>query len=126
MNWNEIGTQVILSVLGVIISGLGVYFTYLINKHIKNDELKRILTSLNDLIKKSVAEIQQIYVDDLKGKNMFDKEAQKQAIERCLESIKANMPNEVKSWLESNYTDIEAYLRSQIEAQVKLLKIGGC
>ena len=37
MNWNEIGTQVILSVLGVVISGLGIAFTYVINKYIKND-----------------------------------------------------------------------------------------
>ncbi len=125
MNWNEIGTQVILSVLGVVISGLGIVFTYVINKYIKNDELKQIMNSLNDLVKNSVLEIQQIYVDEMKCKNIFDKEAQKLAIERCLNTIKANMPKKVEEWLKSNYTDVEGYLKTLIEAQIKLIKIGG-
>lgn len=125
MNWNEIGTQIILGIIGIIISGLGILFTYLINKYIKNDELKQIMQSLNDLVKTSVLEIQQTYVDEMKCQDMFDKDAQKLAIERCLNKVKANMPSKVQEWLKSNYTDIEAYLRSRIEAQVKLLKIGG-
>lgn len=125
MNWNEIGTQIILSIIGVVVSGLGILITYVINKYVKNDELKQIMNSLNELVKTSVLEIQQIYVDEMKCKNVFDKNAQKLAIERCLENIKANMPIKVKSWLESNYTNVDAYLRTLIEAQVKLLKIGG-
>ena len=31
MNWSEIGTQVILGIIGVVISGLGALITYLIN-----------------------------------------------------------------------------------------------
>lgn len=124
MDWNQIGTQVIIAILGVVISGLGIVFTYLINRFIKNDELKQIMTSLNELIKSAVLEIQQIYVDELKKNNVFDYEAQKRAIEKCLETIKANMPKKVEEWLKSNFNDIEGYLRTQIEAQVKLLKIG--
>lgn len=125
MNWNEIGTQVILGIIGVLISGLGIIITYLINKYIKNAELKQIMNSLSDLVRNAVLEIQQIYVDEMKCKNIFDKEAQKLAIERCLETIKANMPKKVEEWLKSNYSDIEGYLRTLVEAQVKLLKIGG-
>lgn len=125
MNWNEIGTQVIIAVLGVIISGLGIVFTYLINRFIKNDELKQIMNSLNQLVKSAVLEIQQIYVDELKKNGAFNYEAQKLAIEKCLNTIKANMPIKVEQWLKSNYMDIDNYLKTLIEAQVKLLKIGG-
>ena len=125
MNWNEIGTQLITGLIGIVITGLGVVATYLINKNIKNEELKEIATSLNELILNSVLEIQQTYVDALKDKELFDGNAQKEAVRRCLESIKANMPKRVEEWLKSNYTNIEDYLRSRIEAQIKLLKIGG-
>lgn len=125
MNWNEIGTQVILSIIGVIVSGLGILITYVINKYVKNDELKQIMNSLSDLVRTSVLEIQQIYVDEMKCKNIFDMNAQKLAVERCLETVKANMPIKVKQWLESNYTNVDGYLKTLIEAQVKLLKIGG-
>lgn len=125
MNWNEIGTQIIIGVIGVVISGLGVLVTYLINKYIKNDELKHTINSLHELVRDVVLEVQQTYVEEMKSKNLFDENAQKLAFERCLETIKVNMPIKVKEWLKSNYTDIEGYLRTLIEAQVKLLKIGG-
>lgn len=125
MNWNEIGTQVIIGIVGVIISGLGIFVTYLINKWVKNDELKQIMTSLYQLVESAVLDIQQTYVDEMKKMNAFDYEAQKLAVEKSLKVIKANMPIKVETWLKSNYMDIDNYLRTLIEAQVKLLKIGG-
>ena len=125
MDWNQIGTQIIIGIVGVIVSGLGIVFTYLINRFIKNDELKQIMNSLNELVKSAVLDIQQTYVDEMKKNNAFDYEAQKRAIEKCLETIKANMPIKVEQWLKSNFKDIEGYLRTLIEAQVKLIKIGG-
>ena len=125
MNWNEIGTQVIIGVLGIVISGLGIFFTYLINRFIKNDELKQIMNSLNELVKSAVLEIQQVYVDELKKNKAFDCEAQNRAIQRCLDTVKTNMPIKVETWLKSNFKDVEGYLKTLIEAQVKLLKIGG-
>ena len=125
MNWNEIGTQLIIGIIGVVISALGIFVTYLINKWVKNDELKQIMTSLYQLVKSAVLDIQQTYVDEMKKNNMFDYEAQKIAVEKSLKVIKANMPMKVESWLKSNYIDIDNYLRTLIEAQVKSLKIGG-
>lgn len=122
MNWSEIATQIILSVLGVVISGVGVLLTYFINKYIKNDKLKTVLNSLNDLVRNSVAEVYQTYVEALKKGNMFDEKAQKEALERCLNIINTNMTKDIKEWLEANQSDIESYLKSLIEAQVALLK----
>lgn len=122
MNWGEIGTQVILGVVGVIISSLGVVVTYLVNKYVSDAKLKNILTSLNTLVQNSVLEVYQTYVEALKKAGNFDAEAQTLALERCLTIVKANMPKELETWLKANYSDIESYLKSLIEAQIGFLK----
>lgn len=122
MNWGEIGTQVILGVLGIVLSALGVLVTSLINKFVKSEEAKKIASSLNDLVKDSVLEVYQTYVEALKDKNMFDKDAQKKALERCLKLINTNMPSEVSEWLKANYSNAEGYLKTLIEANIALLK----
>lgn len=122
MDFNEILTQLIIGILGLIFSALGIMITALINKHIKDEELKQIITSLNDLVQKSVLDVYQTYVEALKKAGKFDAEAQKQALERCLELIKVNMPSELEKWLKSNYSNVESYLKSLIEAQIGLLK----
>ena len=125
MNWNEIGNQLIIGIVGIIISGLSIYVTYLINKWIKDKDLKEIILSLNEVVQQAVLNIYQTYVEELKCKNEFTLEAQKLALERCLLLIKANIPIKVKEWLEANYEDIDRYLKSLIEAQIGLLKNGG-
>lgn len=120
--WEQIGTEIILGIIGVVISGLGGLITYLINKFVKDNQLKTILNSLNDLVKNAVAEVYQTYVEALKKGGMFDANAQKEALERCLAVIKANMPKDVQKWLEANYASVEDYLKTLIEANVALLK----
>ncbi len=122
MDWAEIGTQVILGIIGIVISGLGALITFLINKYIKNDKLKSIINSLNDLVKNSVLEIYQTYVEALKKDGMFDKEAQEIALNKCLELINKNMPSDVKKWLDDNFDDATSYLKSLIESTIGLLK----
>ena len=122
MDWGEIGTQVILGIIGVLITGLGTLITVLINKYVKNDKLKGILSSFNEVVQKAVSEVYQTYVEALKKDGMFDAEAQKEALNKALEIIKANASKDVMDWLKANYTDIDAYLKSQIEAMIGLLK----
>ena len=122
MNWSEIFIQLIRGVLGIVFSGLGIYVTYLINRYIKDKELKRIISSLHDLVQKAVLDTYQTYVEALKNKNIFDKEAQKNALERSLNIIKTNMSADVKNWLEANFEDVEQYLKTLIEANIGLLK----
>ena len=122
MDWNGIATEIILGVVGLVMSALGILITYLINKYIKNDELKGIVNSLNELVRNSVLEIYQTYVEALKKGGIFNETAQKEAQERCLALINRNMPENVHAWLQANYGDIEAYLKSLIEAQIGLLK----
>lgn len=125
MDWNEIGTQVILGIIGILITGLGTLITYLINKYVKNDQLKSIISSLNQTVQNAVLETYQTYVEALKKDGMFNAEAQKEALSRALENIKTNLPADVMNWLKENYDDIDAYLKTLIESCIGLLKNQG-
>lgn len=122
MNWAEIGTQIIVGIIGVLLTGLGTLITFLINKYIKNDKLKTILSSLNETVKNAVSEVYQTYVEALKKDGMFDAEKQKEALNKALEIIKTNLPTDVMNWVKENYSDIDSYFKSQIEAAIGLLK----
>ena len=125
MNWDSILTEIILGLVGLLFSALGVFLTYLINKYIKDQKIKDLVNSLRDLVRNSVLEVYQTYVEELKDHNMFNVTAQQTALERCLALIKANMSIELKTWLEANYGDFTHYLKSLIEAQIGALKNSG-
>lgn len=122
MDWSAIGTQIIIGIIGALLSGLGILITYFINKFVKNDQLKNILNSLNNTVKNAVSETYQVYVQEVKEKGIFDKDAQNKALHMALETIKKNLPKDVEKWLKDNYDDIESFLKSLIEAQIGLLK----
>ena len=125
MNWAEIGTQIIVGIIGILLTGLGTLITFLINKYIKNDKLKTILSSLNETVRNAVSEVYQTYVEALKKDGMFDAEKQKEALNKALEIIKTNLPTDVMNWVKENYSDIDSYLKSLIEAAIGLLKNSG-
>lgn len=122
MNWESILTEAILSVLGLVFTALGGLVSYWIAKKIKDDKLKSIINSLNEVVKKATLEVYQTYVEELKDKNIFDLEAQKTALSRALKIIETNCTQEAKEWLKSNVSDVEGYLKGLIEAQIALLK----
>lgn len=122
MNWNEIGTQLIIAIGSILISGAGLLVTYFINKFIKNDKLKRLMNELNVLVQNSVSEVYQTYVDDLKKGGVFNKECQKEALTKALELMRNNMSADLSKWLNENHTNVTEYLKGLVEAQIGLLK----
>ena len=122
MDWNAIGTELILGIIGIVLAGIGTLVTILINKYVKSKELKEILLSLNEVVKVVVADVHQTYVDGLKKGGMFDAEAQKHALELALEKVKVALPTNVHAWLQKNQTDIDTFLKSLIEGAVYTLK----
>ena len=122
MNWNEIGTQLVIAIGSILISGAGLLVTYFINKFIKNDKLKRLMNELNVLVQNSVNEVYQTYVDDLKKGGVFNKEWQKEALTKALELMRNNMSADLSKWLNENHTNVTEYLKGLVEAQIGLLK----
>ena len=122
MNWEGILAEAIVSIMGIVFSALGGLVTYWISKKIKDEKLKGIAESLHDVVRQSVLDVYQTYVEGLKEKDIFDSRAQKIALERALSLIHENIPANVGEWLKSNHENIDGYLKTLIEAQIASLK----
>ena len=77
---------------------------------------------LTETICACVDETNQTYVDALKASGSFDVEAQKQAFMMCKDAVMKILSNEAKDYLASIYGDLDKFIESMIEAQVKQAK----
>lgn len=129
MNWMEM-LQKIFEVC--IIPLLGVLTTYLIifiNKKseqakeaIDNELYNKYIDMLQDTVIRCVIATNQTYVEALKNKNAFDKEAQKQAFQMTYDSVMAILTDDAKAYLNSAVGDLQVYITKLIEAEVNANK----
>lgn len=111
---------------------LGILTTYLVKLiRKKNKELdekvskevsKKYIDMLADTITDCVVSTNQTYVDALKEANAFDKEAQKKAFELTYNKIMNVLTEDAKEYLTTIYGDLEIYITTKIESEVKLYK----
>lgn len=122
MNWSD----VIISVVSIVLTALASWgvakLTEFINSKIGDKQAQDMLNSAVTVVTDVVKQVYQTYVESLKGQNAFTEEAQKTALANALETIKAILPEKVKTYLTVNYGDIEAWLTTQIEAAIYNLK----
>ena len=115
-----------------VIPLLGILTTYLVKLiRKKNEELdakvskevsKKYIDMLADTITDCVVSTNQTYVDALKAANAFDKEAQKKAFELTYNKIMNVLTEDAKEYLTTIYGDLEVYITTKIESEVKLYK----
>ena len=115
-----------------IIPLLGVLTTYLIQflrakgnqiaESVNNELAAKYIKMLTETICACVDETNQTYVDALKASGSFDAEAQKQAFMMCKDAVMKILSNEAKDYLASIYGDLDKFIESMIEAQVKQAK----
>lgn len=115
-----------------IVPLLGVLTTYLVQfirkkaKDIvateKNEKTQKYIQMLSDTITNCVIATNQTYVDNLKDKNAFDEEAQKAAFEKTYQAIMKTLNDEAYKYLEEIYGDLEEYIKTKIESEVKTQK----
>lgn len=82
----------------------------------------KYLDMLEDTIMKSVIATTQTYVEALKGKNAFDAEAQKAAFKMSYDAVMSTLTDEAKTYLTTVVSDLESYITTRIEYNVKLTK----
>ena len=115
-----------------VIPLLGILTTYLVKLiRKKNKELdekvskevsRKYIDMLADTITDCVVSTNQTYVDALKAANAFDKEAQKKAFELTYNKIMNVLTEDAKEYLTTIYGDLEIYITTKIESEVKLYK----
>lgn len=88
--WQEILSALITAVgsalVGFLIFGIKKFTTWLSTKT-SDAKLKAILSGASSVTEMVVEEVYQTYVESLKGKNAFDKEAQEKALGMAKEKV---------------------------------------
>lgn len=118
--------NILLSALGVIITGLATwlstYIVKLLNEKIKDKQFARWLSQIIEIITNAVKCTYQTYVEALKDENMFTKEAQEEALKKTLQSVKSQLSQESIKFIEDNFGDVEKWLIEKIESIIYSLK----
>lgn len=75
----------------------------LINSKLANTKYAKYVTSVVDVITRAVKTTYQTYVQALKDKDMFTPEAQKEALAQAGAMALAQLTDDSKEWIESNF-----------------------
>ena len=129
MNYVEMLTQIFQV---CIVPLLGILTTFLVQLiKTKQAELvsktdseinKKYMDMLTDTITKCVIATNQTYVDALKDQNAFTKEAQKEALIKTSSAVLTILSEDAKEYLNETLGALNAYITTQIEAQVNAYK----
>lgn len=87
-----------------------------------NALLQKYIDMLSTTITNCVIATNQTYVNVLKDEGEFDLEAQKEAFKMVYQQVIKTLQGEAYDYLNSVYTDLDAYITSMIEAQVNQYK----
>lgn len=130
MDWMNVLAQVFELVIYPVLSILGVYLVYLITTKIremkeksKNELTNKYLDMLNTTISNCVLATTQTYVEALKKEGKFDLEAQKIAFSKTYDAVMKILTDDAKKYLTNVVGDLETFVTSKIEADVKLTKL---
>lgn len=129
MNWLELLPKIfdlcifplLLILTGFFIKWLNTKELEVLNK-IDNDTADKYAGMVFETIRDSVSATTQTYVESLKKQGKFDAEAQKTAFQITLDAVLAVLTEDAKAYLAEAYGDINAYLSTKIEAEVKAQK----
>ena len=88
----------------------------------QHDVFDKYITMLGDTISKCVSATNQTYVDALKKAGSFDAEAQKTAFDMTLNAVIKVLGQDAITYLSAIYGDLNEYLTTLIEAEVKAQK----
>lgn len=89
---------------------------------VENDTGDKYVAMLFDTIEICVRATTQTYVDSLKKQNAFDAAAQKVAFQMTYDAVTAVLTDEARTYLTSIYGDLNAFITTKIEAEVKVQK----
>ena len=86
--------------------------------------IKAFLAEATDAVSTAVTYTSQTFVDALKKEGIFDKDKQQEALKKSLDKAISLLSESAKNALTDIYGDLEAYLTSKIEAEVRSQKTG--
>lgn len=130
MEWTSLLYQIfeicIIPLLGILTAYVVKYINIkseeLTNKA-KNETADKYIKMLTETITDCVIATNQTYVESLKKKDAFTKEAQEEAFKKTYEAVMLVLTDDAKVYLTEVYGDLTAYITMKIEAEVNISKI---
>lgn len=129
MNWMNLLQQIfevcIIPLLGILTTYFIVFIKNKSNelKEVTDNELyRKYIDLLQDTIVRCVIATNQTYVENLKNKNAFDKEAQEEAFKMTYDAVMVILTDDAKEYLNNAVGDLQLYVTKLIEAQVNMSK----
>ena len=120
-------TQTVLIPLMIALAGYAVKWINAkaneIKTKTKDEKIQKYIGMLDNTITTAVIAVNQTYVDALKEKNAFTKEAQEEAFKRVWETVVATMTEEADTYISEVIGDLDEYIRTKIEEAVKENKL---
>ena len=89
-----------------------------------NMTIKAFLAEATDAVSTAVTYTSQTFVDALKKEGIFNKDKQQEALKKSLDKAISLLSEPAKNALTDIYGNLEAYLTSKIEAEVRSQKTG--
>ena len=89
-----------------------------INNSSSNELANRIRWEVESAVEDAVMAVNQTFVEELKKKNLFDKEAQEEAFDRALDGTLKALSQSTVEFINNTYGDITIWLKDKIEAAV--------
>lgn len=123
MSWEQILITCVATIATGLASWLVTMLTKWLSSKIKDEKMRRCINALNDIIIAAVQSTNQTFVEAMKKDGSFTKEAAEEAFNQTMSIVKAQLTEDLKSFINENFGDIEAFLRAQIEAKVSMLKM---
>lgn len=122
MGWNEILMYIIETVLKLIVAVAIPYGFNILREKLKNDTQIKYLGKFEKLVTDAVNQVQQTYVANLKAQDMFDKEAQMEALAKVKAIVLNTMNDRMQEIVIDAVGDFDTYMRSLIESEVFKIK----
>jgi hypothetical protein len=130
MEWTSLLYQIleicVIPLLGILTAYVVKYINIkseeLTNKT-KNELADKYIKMLTETITDCVIATNQTYVEALKKKDAFTKEAQEEAFKKTYEAVMLVLTDDAKVYLTEVYGDLTAYITMKIEAEVNISKI---
>lgn len=130
MTFKEFIQQLMYLVITGILPFVTVYFANYVkaiiqknSEKVENEQIQSLINYAGEAISVAVMTVSQTYVDTMKTQGKFDKEAQAIAKQMAIDKAKELISKEMKSAIETVYSNFDAYLDNYIETIVRESKI---
>ena len=122
----EVLYAIIIVVVPIISNCIISYFKSkkeIIIKGREDEEFNASIIQVIDIIEKVVDTVSQTYVDSLKKEGKFNEEAQKEAFNIALTSVRGLINDNTQEMISTVYSDFDSWLKIQIESYIKSKKL---